>query len=129
MDEVNLYSLQNTNYYVWPVVVINRNIPQWLSMKNEHIMLALIVLGRRQVKRMDVYIQTLIDEFNQLWEGIYVYDVSRPIPMERYLTLYGICVYTTHDYLGLEFSLVSMFINLFVSIILFGIIHLMQLYF
>jgi hypothetical protein len=27
MDGVNLYSLQNTNYSVWPVVVINNNIP------------------------------------------------------------------------------------------------------
>jgi hypothetical protein len=27
MDIVNLYSLQNTNYYVWQVVVINNNIP------------------------------------------------------------------------------------------------------
>ena len=57
MDGVNPYSLQNTNYSIWPVVVINNNIPPWFSMKNEHLMLALIVLGRRQVKNMDVYLQ------------------------------------------------------------------------
>ena len=34
MDGVNLYSLQNTNYYVWSVVVINNDIPPWFSMKN-----------------------------------------------------------------------------------------------
>jgi hypothetical protein len=129
MDGVNLYSLQNTNYFVWPVVVINNNIPPWLSMKNEHLMLALIVLGRRQVKRMDVYLQPLINELKKLWEGIHVYDVSRPIPMERYFTLYGICAYTTHDYLGLEFSLVSMLIDLFISVMLFGILNLVQLSF
>jgi hypothetical protein len=27
MDGVNLYSLKNTNYYVWLVLVININIP------------------------------------------------------------------------------------------------------
>ena len=70
-------------------------------MKNEHLMLALIVSGRRQVKRMDVYLQPLINEFKKLWEGIHVYDVSRPIPMERCFTLYVIRVYTMHDYLGL----------------------------
>jgi hypothetical protein len=48
-------------------------------MKNEHFMLALIVPGRRQVKNMDVYLQPLVDELNELWEGIHVYDVSRPI--------------------------------------------------
>ena len=65
MDGVNLYSLQNTNYDVLPMVVINNNIPLWLSMKKEHLMLALIVPNRRQVKNMDVYLQPLIDEFNK----------------------------------------------------------------
>ena len=98
MDGFNLYSLQNTNYSVWPVVVINKNIPTWLSMKNEHIMLALIVPGKRQVKNMDAYLQPLVDEFKELWEGIHVYDVSRPITTKRSFTLYGICAYTTRDY-------------------------------
>jgi hypothetical protein len=91
MDGVNLYSLQNTNYSIWPVVVINKNIPPWLFMKNEHLMFALIVPGRRQVKRMDVYLQQLIDEFKKLWEGIHVYDLSKPIPMERFFTFSSIC--------------------------------------
>jgi hypothetical protein len=85
MDGVNLYSLQNTDYSIWLVVVINNNIPPWLSMNNAHLMLALIVPGRIQVKRMDVYLQPLIDEFKKLWERIHVYDVSRLIPMETYL--------------------------------------------
>jgi hypothetical protein len=45
VDGVNPYSLKNTNYYIWPVVVINKNIPQCLNVKNEHLILALIVLG------------------------------------------------------------------------------------
>jgi hypothetical protein len=98
MDGVNPYSLQNTNNFFCPVVAINNNIPPWFSMKNKHIILALIVLGRIQVKGIDVYLQPVIDEFKQLLEGIYVYDVSIPIPMERLFMLYGICVYTTHNY-------------------------------
>ena len=89
IDGVNLYSLQSTNYFVWPILVINNNILPWLFVKNEHIMSDLIVLGRRQVKNMDVYFQPLIDELKQLWEGIQVYDVSRPIPMERCFALYA----------------------------------------
>jgi hypothetical protein len=61
MDGVNMYSLQNTNYSVWTVVVINKNIPPWFSMKNEQFMLSLIVPIRRQVKIMDVYLQPLIN--------------------------------------------------------------------
>jgi hypothetical protein len=46
MDEVYMYSLQNTKYSIWLVVVINNNISPWLFVKNENILLALVVLGR-----------------------------------------------------------------------------------
>ena len=67
-------------------------------MKNEHLMLALIVPGRRQVNNMDVCLQPMVDELNELWDGINVYEVSRPIAEKRSFTLHGICAYTTHDY-------------------------------
>ena len=64
-------------------------------------MLALIVPSRIQVNNMDVYLQPLVDELKKLWDRINVYGVSIPIAVERSFTLYGICAYTTHDYLGL----------------------------
>ena len=67
-------------------------------------MLALIVPGRRQVKNMDVYLQPLVDEFKELWEGIHVCDISRPITIGRSFMLYGICAYTAHDYPSLGVS-------------------------
>lgn len=67
-------------------------------MNNEHLMLALIVPGRRQVNNMDVYLKPLVDELKELWEGINVYDASIPIATEMSFTLYGIYAYTTHDY-------------------------------
>ena len=53
------------------------------------------------MKRMDVYLQPLINELKKLWEGENIYDVSKHIRMERSFRVYDICVYTTHDYLGL----------------------------
>ena len=91
MDGIDPYSLQNTNYSICPVVVINNNTPPWFFVKNKHLMLYLIVLGRIQVKNMDVYLQPLIQWFQD-------YDVLRSIPSDRIFTLYGICAYTTHDY-------------------------------
>jgi hypothetical protein len=32
-------------YSVWPVFVIDNNLPPWMSIKREHIMLAMIVPG------------------------------------------------------------------------------------
>ena len=61
MDGVNLYSLQNNNYFVCPVVLINNNIPSWFFMKNEHVVLDLIVPSKRQVKCMNSYLQQLIN--------------------------------------------------------------------
>lgn len=93
MDGVNPYSLQITNYYVWHVVVINNNIPPWLFVKNEHLMVTLIVSNRRQVNNMDVYLEPLVDELKELWEWIHVYDVSILITTKRSFMLYGICAY------------------------------------
>ena len=33
----------------------------------------------RLVNNMDVYLQPLVDELNELWDGINLYDVSRTI--------------------------------------------------
>lgn len=65
MNGVNQYfplEHQLLQIYIWLMLVINNNVTPWLSMKNKQPMLALIVHVRRQVKRMDVYLQQLINE-------------------------------------------------------------------
>ena len=44
-DGVNPFAEMRFVYTVWPTFVINNNIPPWLSIKREHIMLSIIVLG------------------------------------------------------------------------------------
>jgi hypothetical protein len=44
-EGVNPYGDLKSNYSVWSVFVINNNIPPWMSIKREHIMLAIIVPG------------------------------------------------------------------------------------
>ena len=44
-NDVNPFGEMRSTYLVWPVFVINNNIPPWLSIKREHIMLALFVPG------------------------------------------------------------------------------------
>ena len=95
IDSVNPYSQPNNTYTIYNVVVINNNIPPSLSVHNGHLMLALIVPGRRQVKNMDVYLRPMIEEFKELWEGLPIYDVSRPIPSEKSFTLWNMCVHHT----------------------------------
>lgn len=42
-DGVNPFGELRTNYSVWPVFVINNNLPPWMTIKREHVMLALTV--------------------------------------------------------------------------------------
>jgi hypothetical protein len=44
-DGVNPFIEIRSIYSVWPIFVINNNIPPWMSIKREHIMLTMIVPG------------------------------------------------------------------------------------
>ena len=45
IDGVNPFGELRYIYSVWPIFVINNNIPPWMSIKREHIMLTMIVPG------------------------------------------------------------------------------------
>jgi hypothetical protein len=42
---VNPFREIRSIYLVWPIFLINNNIPPWMSIKREHIMLTIIVPG------------------------------------------------------------------------------------
>ena len=44
-DGVNPFAQMKSIYSVWPIFVINNNIPPWLSMKRENIILPMIIPG------------------------------------------------------------------------------------
>jgi hypothetical protein len=44
-DGVNPFGELRSKYSVWPVFVINNNLPPWMSIKREHTMLAMIFPG------------------------------------------------------------------------------------
>jgi hypothetical protein len=67
IDEVYPCSFLSSNYSVWLVGLIVYNIPPWMSVIKQHLMLTLIVPGKQQVKNMDVYIAPFIDEMKILW--------------------------------------------------------------
>jgi hypothetical protein len=45
VDSVNPFRELRSIYSVWPIFFINYNIPPWMSIKREHIMLTMIVPG------------------------------------------------------------------------------------
>ena len=52
--------------------------------------------GKFQVKDMNAYIEPLIDELLKLWNGITMYDISRPI-RQRKFQFHVMVVWTIHD--------------------------------
>ena len=43
-----------------------------------------VQLGKYQVKDMNVYIEPLVDDLLKLWNGVTMYDVSRPIGKRQF---------------------------------------------
>ncbi|XP_010490056.1 PREDICTED: uncharacterized protein LOC104767772 [Camelina sativa] len=48
IDGFNPYNMKNTKYSCWPVLLVNYNLPPDLCMKNENIMLTLLIPGPQQ---------------------------------------------------------------------------------
>ena len=56
--------------------------------------------GKYQVKYMNVYIEPLIEKLLKLWNGITMYDISRPI-RERKFQFHAMFVWKIHNAPGL----------------------------
>lgn len=75
-DGMNPFSMQNTKYSVWPVMLVNYNKAPTKCMKSENIMLTMLIPGpTAPSNNIDVYLQPLVDDLLDLWnDGIQVYD-------------------------------------------------------
>ncbi|CAM6094113.1 unnamed protein product [Calypogeia fissa] len=89
---------------VWPVVIMNYNLPPWLSMKKGFLLLSLIIPGPKKVKNIDTYLALLVDELKTLWDGVWAYDGRKSMEgIPRVFKMKGICMWTMHDYLRYGF--------------------------
>ena len=59
-----------------------------------------IQLGKYQVKDINVYIEPLVDKLMVLWNGVIMYDISRPIG-QRQFQFHVMRVWIIHDAPGL----------------------------
>jgi hypothetical protein len=100
-DGVNPFKLQRCSWSTWPVMLLNYNIPPWLSTKKFFIMLALLIPGKQSVTSefFDVYMEPLVEELVELWEGVTAYDVLKDIG-SRTFKLRAVLLWTIHDFPG-----------------------------
>ena len=67
--------------------------------KKGHLILSLLIPGKRKVKDMSVYLAPLIDELQDLWKGVKVVDNSRK-GRGKIFNVRAILMWTMHDYPG-----------------------------
>jgi hypothetical protein len=86
---------------MWPVLLLNYNLPPWLCTKKFFIMLALLILGKQSVKleNFDVFMEPLVKELLELWEGVPAYDILKDVGSREFI-LRGVLLWTIHDYPG-----------------------------
>jgi hypothetical protein len=101
MDGVNPFGLRSSSYSVWPVALVNYNLPPHMVIKKGHIMLALLIPRKYKVHNMDVYLAPLVEELQLLWEGVQMVDMSRS-EADRQFWLRAILMWTMHDFPGFQ---------------------------
>ena len=79
VDGLNPHSQKWSTHSLWPILLLNYNIPPWLTIKNFFIMLCLLIPGPDAVTagNIDVFLSPLIEELRELWvEGVMCNDAA-----------------------------------------------------
>lgn len=99
-DGLNPHSQKRSTHSLCPVLLLNYNVPPWLTTKNFFIMLSLLIPGPQAVTAdcFDVFLRPLVEELKQLWsEGVMCNDAAR-WRGEATFTLKAILLWCIHDF-------------------------------
>ncbi|KAL5569490.1 hypothetical protein UlMin_026065 [Ulmus minor] len=67
-DGFNPFGNMSLSYSMWPVVLTTYNLPPWICMKAEYLMLSLLIPAPHSPgKDMVIFLRPLIDELKELW--------------------------------------------------------------
>ncbi|XP_056695386.1 uncharacterized protein [Spinacia oleracea] len=68
-DGFNPFGEKRSTYSTWPVILAAYNLPPWLYMKKEYLMLSMIIPAPKAPGNdINTYLQPLIDDLKELWE-------------------------------------------------------------
>ncbi|XP_074300953.1 uncharacterized protein LOC141632293 [Silene latifolia] len=83
-------------YSIWPVMVVPYNLPPWMCMKSDNIMLSLLIPGPKALGNdIDVFLQPLIDELKELWDiGVQTFDAHTKMSF----SMRAVLLWTINDF-------------------------------
>lgn len=77
-DGFNPFGNLSNAYSIWPVFLVPYNLPPWKCMKDPFFIMSMLIPGPKSPgNEIDVYLQPLIDELNELWNGVEAYDAYK----------------------------------------------------
>jgi hypothetical protein len=83
------------SYSCWPVITIPYNLPPSLCMKDEYVFLTLIIPSPDNPgKHLNMFMEPLIDELYELWNGVRTYNSSR----KEYFNIRVAFLWSIHDF-------------------------------
>jgi hypothetical protein len=96
LDGMSPFNDKNNAYSLWPVTLLNYNLPPWMVTKRFFVILALLILGPDSVvvANIDVFLAPLIDDLMELWYGVLAWDVVK----SEAFTLRAMLLWCIHDY-------------------------------
>ena len=93
-DGFTPYSTSATPYSCWPIFIMPYNLPPDVCLKEGFIFLALVIQGPKHPgKHINFFMQPLMDELKELWEGVKAYDGYRKCEF----TLRAAYLWSIHD--------------------------------
>ena len=100
-DGVNPFKQNRSSWSMWPVLLLNYNVPPWLCTKKFFLLLALLIPGRESVTSevFDVYLEPVMEELLQLWSGVTAYDVTKDAKSQAF-QLRAMLLWTIHNFPG-----------------------------
>jgi hypothetical protein len=100
-DGVNPFKQNRSSWSTWPVLLLNYNLPPWLTTKKFFVLLSLLIPGKESVTSdvFDVYLEPLVEELLELWAGVPTYDITKDVG-SRSFQLRGMLLWTIHDFPG-----------------------------
>jgi hypothetical protein len=98
-DGVNPFKQSRSTWSTWPVMLLNYNLPPWLSTKKVFVILCLLIPGKQSVtfECFDVYLEPLVEELLELWSGVLAFDITKEEGLLNF-TLWAMLIWTIHDF-------------------------------
>ena len=99
-DGVNPFSVKRSTWSTWPVLIMNYNLPPWMTTKKHFVMLSLIIPGKKSVTgdNFDTYLQPLLEELQILWNTGVRTDDAAIYQGSPSFNMKAILLWTMHDF-------------------------------